>query len=154
MHKASVILSLLLVPSLFLFADEKPKSGLQSIFKGYGTKISSGKISVELGGIEEAYEGTVDREAVRRVLRSLAKAIEGCHERQLAKLSESENKVVVHFQISDKGKVSNATTKSTTFKNPTIPACIEARIREQRFPEAPSGTTVYIDFPFLFRTKK
>ncbi|PIS11241.1 MAG: hypothetical protein COT73_04935, partial [Bdellovibrio sp. CG10_big_fil_rev_8_21_14_0_10_47_8] len=100
------------------------------------------------------WEGTIDREAVRRVIRSILNQIKSCYERQLRVNSGLEGKVVIQFEIMEQGRVRSSKTKSSTMGNATVESCVAARIREARFPEPPTGTIAVVDYPFVFGAQK
>lgn len=123
---------------------------------GYGNSNLGGKgaVTIDAGGAEENFEGSIDREAVRRVIRSILAQIKSCYERQLRTNTSLEGKVVIKFLIEDQGRVRQASTKTTTLNNATVEACVAARIREQRFPDPPAGTVAEVDYPFVFGAQK
>ncbi len=123
---------------------------------GYGNSNLGGKgaVTIDAGGAEENFEGSIDREAVRRVIRSILAQIKSCYERQLRSNSGLEGKVVIKFLIEDQGRVRQAKTKSSTLNDPTVEACVASRIREQRFPDPPAGTVAEVDYPFVFGAQK
>lgn len=123
----------------------------------YGSGTGSGEkgtVSIDPGGAEESWEGTIDREAVRRVIRSILTQIKSCYERQLRSNSSLEGKVIIEFEIIEQGRVRTAKTKSTTMNDATVESCVASRIKEARFPEPPAGTVAVVDYPFVFGAQK
>src|SRR6185312_13203514 len=60
--------------------------GRGSGMSNYGAGIGlggKGNVTIDVGGAEEGWEGTIDKEAVRRVIRSILSQIKSCYERQL-----------------------------------------------------------------------
>lgn len=138
----------------FTFASKKEeKSGLFNTFGNRGVEADDGT-TVSAGGPDEGYEGSIDREAVRRVIRSILEPIKGCYSRRLQASPKIAGKVVIRFVIEEQGKVRQASTKSTSLNDVTVETCVAARIREQRFPEPPPGTIAEVDYPFVFSMKK
>lgn len=122
---------------------------------GSGTGLGGkGSVTLDVGGSEEGWTGTIDREAVRRVIRSILSQLKSCYERQLRVDSALEGKVVIQFEIAEQGRVRSAMTKSTSLNNTTVESCVAARIREARFPEPPTGTIAVVDYPFVFGAQK
>lgn len=113
-----------------------------------------GSVTLDVGGSEEGWTGTIDREAVRRVIRSILSQLKSCYERQLRVDSSLEGKVVIQFEIAEQGRVRSAFTKSTSLNNTIVETCVAARIREARFPEPPTGTIAVVDYPFVFGAQK
>lgn len=123
---------------------------------GYGSGGLGGKgsVSIDAGGAEESFEGTIDREAVRRVIRSILNQIKSCYERALRGNTGLEGKVVIRFVIEDQGRVRQASTKSSTLGDNGVERCVADRIRGQRFPDPPAGTIAEVDYPFVFGAQK
>jgi hypothetical protein len=118
---------------------------------GAGTGVGGkGSVNIDAGGDGEAWEGSIDREAVRRVIRSISSQIRSCYERQLRSDDTLRGKIVIKFEIVEQGRVRASRASSSSMNNPTVENCVAARIREARFPEPPTGTVAVIDFPFVF----
>lgn len=121
---------------------------------GAGGLGGKGNVSVDPGGAEESFEGSIDREAVRRAIRAILNEIKNCYERRLQSNSNLSGKVVIRFVIGDQGRVRQASTKSSTLNDPTVESCVAARIRNQRFPDPPEGTVAEVDYPFVFDSQR
>ena len=128
-------------------------SGMGTYGAGTGSG-EKGNVSIDPGGADESWEGTIDREAVRRVIRSILSQIKSCYERQLRSNSSLEGKVIIQFEIIEQGRVRTAKAKSTTMNDATVESCVAARIKEARFPEPPAGTVAVVDYPFVFGAQK
>lgn len=124
-------------------------SGMSTYGSGVGLG-GKGNVTIDAGGSDEGWDGTIDREAVRRVIRSILSQIKSCYERELRVKKGLEGKVVIQFEIMEQGRVRSAHTKSSTMGNPTVESCVAARIREARFPEPPPGSVAVVDYPFVF----
>ena len=70
----------------------KGRSSGQSTYGGMGVG-GKGSVAIEAGGAEAEFVGTIDREAVRRVVRSKLNEIKNCYERALNTNKELEAKV-------------------------------------------------------------
>ncbi len=121
---------------------------------GAGGLGGKGNVSVDPGGAEESFEGSIDREAVRRAIRAILNEIKNCYERRLQSNSSLGGKVVIRFTIGDQGRVRQASTKSTTLNDATVENCVATRIRAQRFPDPPEGTVAEVDYPFVFDSNR
>ncbi|MFN7824557.1 MAG: AgmX/PglI C-terminal domain-containing protein [Pseudobdellovibrionaceae bacterium] len=128
-------------------------SGMSTYGGGVGLG-GKGSVTIIPGGADEGWVGSIDREAVRRVIRSILNQIKSCYERQLRVNSTLEGKVIIQFEIAEQGRVRTAKTKSTSLNDSTVESCVASRIREARFPEPPSGTIAVVDFPFVFGAQK
>jgi TonB family protein len=124
-------------------------SGMSTYGAGIGLG-GKGNVTIDAGGADEGWEGTIDREAVRRVIKSILNQIKSCYERELRVRKGLEGKVVIQFEIMEQGRVRSAKTKNSSMSNATVESCVAARIREARFPEPPSGTIAVVDYPFVF----
>jgi len=126
---------------------------------GYGTGDGLGdknSVAIEPGGAEEDFVGTIDREAVRRVIRAGLREIRGCYERELNKLNKTqrlEGKVVIEWTIADHGRALNAKVKSSTLGNRAVENCVRDRLSTWRFPDPPAGTVAEVNYPFYFRAE-
>jgi TonB family protein len=119
----------------------------------YGSGIGlggKGNVTIDAAGDDAAWEGTIDREAVRRVIRGILSQIKSCYERELRVKKGLEGKVVIQFEIMEQGRVRSAKTKSSSMGNAAVESCVASRIREARFPEPPAGTIAVVDYPFVF----
>ncbi|WP_164007634.1 AgmX/PglI C-terminal domain-containing protein [Pyxidicoccus trucidator] len=96
-------------------------------------------------------QGTVDREAVARVINSHLNEVHGCYERALLKNPGLAGKVVLEWTIGAAGRVVAAKTKSSTLSNAAVEACILSSLKTWTFP-APKGGVVIITYPFLFNS--
>jgi hypothetical protein len=122
----------------------------------YGTAAVGEKsgTSVAVGGKEEEFMGSIDREAVRRVVKAGSREIRGCYERQLIQNPNLEGKVVISWDIGEAGKVLKASVKSTTLNNPIVENCIVERLKSWRFPEPPAGLVATVQYPFMLMNQK
>lgn len=131
--------------------------------KGRGTGYGSGSglgdknsVAIEPGGVEEDFVGTIDREAVRRVIRAGLREIRGCYERELNKKSKAERlegKVIIEWTIADQGRALNAKVKSSTLGNRAVENCVRDRLATWKFPDPPPGTVAEVNYPFYFRAE-
>jgi hypothetical protein len=134
--------------------------------KGRGTGMSAygsgdglgakDQVAVSAGGAEEEFVGTIDREAVRRVVRSALSAFKSCYDREYKSDTRLEGKVVVAWEIHEKGVAKNAkiVTEKSTIRNANVENCVKARMLTLRFPEPPPGTVAEVVYPFLFQGQK
>ncbi|MGZ3794919.1 MAG: AgmX/PglI C-terminal domain-containing protein [Pseudobdellovibrionaceae bacterium] len=126
---------------------------------GYGTGDGLGdknSVAIEPGGAEEDFVGTIDREAVRRVIKAGLREIRGCYERELNKLNKTqhlEGKVIIEWTIADHGRALNAKVKSSTLGNRAVENCVRDRLASWKFPDPPAGTVAEVNYPFYFRAE-
>ncbi len=96
------------------------------------------------------FEGSLDREIIKRVIRKNRRALKACYEPELQKNKRLSGEVVVKFTISGQGNVISARTESTTLKNAKVESCVNKRIRRFIFPEPNGGGLVVVRYPFRF----
>lgn len=118
---------------------------------GLGDKNS---VAIEPGGAEEDFVGTIDREAVRRVIRAGLREIRGCYERELNKLNKTqrlEGKVIIEWKIVANGRAVGARVKQSDLNNRAVENCVRDRLATWKFPDPPEGTEADVQYPFYFR---
>jgi outer membrane biosynthesis protein TonB len=128
--------------------------GLYGSADGFGDKSS---VAVDAGDSEADFAGTIDKEAVRRVIRHYLYEIRGCYTKELNKLERGqrlEGKVAVTWDIVAKGAAKNVRISSTSLHNKNIEECIRARLSSWEFPSPPVGMTAEVTYPFVFRPEK
>lgn len=117
---------------------------------GFGTKEQT---EIAVGGADEEFIGTIDREAVRRAVRNSLNFFKACYEREYKKNTRLEGKVVIAWEIHEGGKARNARVvrDKSTIGNRAVEECVRARMLEIRFPEPPPGTVAEVaGYPFVF----
>lgn len=128
----------------------KGKSSGQDSYGNTGISTSKGTVAIESGGFEENFVGSIDKEAVRRVVKAGLREVKACYERGLRANSRLEGKVIVSWEIVEKGHVGSASVKSSTLNNKEVESCIVARLKSWQFPEPPAGTSAAVSYPFSF----
>ncbi|MDY7226538.1 AgmX/PglI C-terminal domain-containing protein [Hyalangium rubrum] len=98
-----------------------------------------------------ATQGSIDREAVAKVINSHLQEVHACYERGLLKDPGLAGKVVLEWTIGAGGRVAAAKTKSSTLRNASVEACILSSLKGWAFP-TPKGGVVIISYPFIFNS--
>ncbi|MEW5740898.1 MAG: AgmX/PglI C-terminal domain-containing protein [Myxococcota bacterium] len=96
-------------------------------------------------------QGTIDKEAVAKVINSHLHEVSSCYERALLKTPGLAGKIVLEWQITTSGSVGFAKTKSSTMQSPAVEGCILQSLKTWRFPPA-KGAGVIITYPFMFNS--
>ena len=129
--------------------------GLYGSADGFGDKTS---VAVEPGDSEAQFVGTIDKEAVRRVIRHNQNEIRGCYVKELNRLERGqqiEGKVIMTWDIVAGGRAVNVRVKSSTLNNKSVENCLRDRIASYTFPDVPAGMTAEVSqYPFNFRAAK
>lgn len=126
---------------------------------GYGSGTGFGdkdKVEISAGGTEESFVGSIDKEAVRRVIMAALSQFKSCYEREYRQNTKLEGKVVVAWEIHEQGMPKNAriVLEKSNIKNKLVEECVKTRMLGLRFPEPPPGTWADISFPFVFHGQK
>ncbi len=124
-------------------------SGMGTQGAGFGLG-GKGGISVAPGGDGEEWVGSIDREEVRRRIRSIINQIKNCYERRLTVKPDLAGRVVIQFEIGEQGRIRKSVTKSSTLGDREVEACVASRIKDTAMPEPPAGVIAVVDYPFLF----
>ncbi len=96
-------------------------------------------------------QGTIDKEAVAKVINSHLHEVSSCYERALLKTPGLAGKIVLEWQITTTGSVGYAKTKSSSMQSAAVESCILASLKTWRFPPA-KGAGVVITYPFMFNS--
>jgi outer membrane biosynthesis protein TonB len=96
-------------------------------------------------------QGTIDKEAVAKVINSHLHEVSACYERALLKTPGLAGKIVLEWGISIAGAVTSARTKSSTMKSADVESCILNALKLWKFPPA-KGAGVVISYPFMFNS--
>lgn len=121
--------------------------------EGYGTGGLGNRQGVMItpGGTGEVISGTIDREAIRRVILANIKVIRACYERELNRKPDLFGKLVLSWDIGEQGRVVGTRVKSNELGSKAVADCIMERLKTWRFPEPPNNQVVEIEaYPFLF----
>ncbi|MFY0525384.1 AgmX/PglI C-terminal domain-containing protein [Archangium gephyra] len=98
-----------------------------------------------------AAQGSIDREAVAKVVNSHLQEVYACYERALLKDPGLAGKVVLEWTIGTNGRVVATKTKSSTLRSPSVEACIIGGLKAWTFPPARGGAVI-ITYPFIFNS--
>lgn len=121
---------------------------------GYGNQGLGGRegVKVQLGGSEEEFEGTIDREAIRRVIAHHMRAIKACYQQALNRDPALFGKIVMAFEIGGAGQAQNVkpVMSRSTLQSREVADCLVSRFARMKFPTPPQGQVPEVTFPFVF----
>ena len=120
---------------------------------GSGSVGKKGSVEINIGGQEEAFVGTIDREAIRRVILDNIHEIRNCYERQLNRSPDLFGKLVIEWDIEEKGRVKSAKAISNTTGSGDLASCVVRRLKSWRFPDPPEDQVARVTYPFVFTAK-
>lgn len=133
--------------------DVKGGNGRGTGNSGYGSGgIGGGRIGtrVQPGGNEESFSGSIDRDAIRRVIMANIKAIRACYEKQLNRKPDLYGKILIEWQIGERGRAISARVASNEVGDAEVGNCIVNLFKSWTFPEPPDNNEVTVKYPFLF----
>lgn len=94
--------------------------------------------------------GSIDPDAVLRVVQEAAGAFRHCYEQVLRRSPRLAGRVVMRWTIVEDGAVEEVSVGASTLRNDEIEGCMGTRVQRLRFPR-PDGGPVKVEFPFLFQ---
>ena len=94
--------------------------------------------------------GSIEREALGKVLREHAAEIRSCYEQELAQDRLLEGKVTLRWTVQPDGSVTDASVDGpgTTLRNRKVQDCMLARVAGWRFPKPKGGGAAVIKNPW------
>jgi hypothetical protein len=97
------------------------------------------------------HRGSLDPEAVRRVVREHIDELRRCYQLGLDRDPALAARISISFTIGPSGAVVEAhAVGSADYPYPEVPACIEAELLRWRFPAPRDGGSVVVSYPFTF----
>lgn len=117
---------------------------------GIGKK---GRVDLNIGEAEAEFTGSIDREAIRRVIRENIKQFENCYNQALRRNSDSYGKVEIKWHIEERGRATNSVVKSNTVGDKQMGECLARVIKGLTFPEPPPDQIAEVTYPFVFASQ-
>lgn len=115
------------------------------------------KALLDVGGGDQ-YEGSIDREAIRRTIRKHLSEVRECYLAELKADPTVKGKMVIEFVINDQGKVKDSVVQKTTMesKNPekSTASCVNSLFKTWDFPAAAAKTEATVIYPLVFESNK
>ena len=95
------------------------------------------------------------REAIRMKITSQLDDVKACYHKILRTDIDVYGKVVVDFEINDKGRVTKAAVAHdrSTLKHRKLSKCITEKFKAWKFPPAVKGQTVAVSYPLVFSAR-
>lgn len=94
--------------------------------------------------------GGIDKDTVRRVIRSHMPEFKFCYEQQLLRAPELSGRVVMSFAIGRDGRVVVAGPKESTLNSAPVLSCLSKAVERMAFPQPQGGGLVQVSYPFVF----
>jgi outer membrane biosynthesis protein TonB len=118
---------------------------------GYGKGGAVGGTVTKAVARNVATQGSIDREAVARVVNAHLNEVRACYERSLLRDPGLSGKVVLEWSISTSGSVLKARSKTSSLKSGAVEGCILSSLKTWLFPPAKGGVVI-VSYPFLFNS--
>jgi TonB family protein len=97
--------------------------------------------------------GSIDKEIVRRIIRSHIKEAKDCYEPELEKRPGLAGRIQVQFTIAASGVVIASVLQSSTMDDARVESCIVQAVRGWQFPKPLHGIVI-ISYPFVLTPAK
>ena len=122
---------------------------------GYGTGGigERGAIGINIEGANASFRGSIDREAIRKVIFKNRGLFKFCYEAALRKNSSIYGRLEIQWDIVEQGRVRKAFVKSNSTRDKQFGECVASRIRGLVFPEPPDNEIPRVVYPFVFTAK-
>jgi hypothetical protein len=98
--------------------------------------------------------GPLDKELIRRAVRSQSQAFRFCYERELQHKPELSGRVVTRFTIAPNGRVVAAMTEASSMNDAVVDACVADVFRRLEMPKMPPGMSgvAIVTYPLAFHS--
>jgi hypothetical protein len=120
----------------------------------YGTGVGLGgkkSADIAIAASEPEITGSIDRELIRRVVRSHLDQLRYCYDVQLTKNPKLSGKVAVKWVVTEQGTVSSSVVAQTTTGNHELDTCVAGRVLTWVFPKPKGGGVAVVTYPFIFK---
>jgi FHA domain len=120
----------------------------------YGTGVGLGgkkTADIAIAASDPEITGSIDRELIRRVVRSHIDQLRYCYEVQLTKNPKLSGKVAVKWVVTEQGTVSSSVVAQTTTGNNELDTCVAGRVLTWVFPKPKGGGVAVVTYPFIFK---
>jgi hypothetical protein len=119
---------------------------------GYGDRIADlgprKTVAPDIAISAPVVRGGLDREIVRRVVRTHLNEVRYCYEEALPRRPTLAGRVVAAFTIAPTGRVLVSELQTSSLGAPAVEACIVAATRRWQFPQPAGGGLVVVSYPF------
>jgi metallo-beta-lactamase class B len=98
--------------------------------------------------------GSLDKEIIRRVIRSHINEVKRCYEQELDQKPELGGRIEVQFTIAASGDVLASRLLSSTMGNALVERCVVSAVRGWVFPKLAAGGTLIASYPFTLTAER
>ena len=130
--------------------EETPEGKLLKIEDDYRNK---NRVDVIFDQNDEVWQGQIDREAVRRAIRSQLNFFKSCYYRELKKNKISPGKIYLSFEIHRSGAGQNILIlkDKTTIENQIFKECVRSRLEIIKFPKPLDEVAEILNYSIEFK---
>ena len=125
--------------------------GTGGVGEGTGGLGERGRVDINIEGTGAEFTGTIDRDAIRRVIRENRRAFQFCYESALRRNPDVSGRVEMQWDIEERGRATRVSVKSSEINDREFGRCMVSRISSLTFPEPPANQVARVVYPFLFR---
>jgi len=112
----------------------------------FGPKAKKGPPTVR--GAKMEITGALDKDLIRRVIRSHINEVRACYNQGLARNPSLSGRVEVSFSIGGTGRVMTSGIGESSVKDKQVDACIAKAVKRWKFPRPRNGGNVMVSYPF------
>ncbi|MCH9682988.1 MAG: AgmX/PglI C-terminal domain-containing protein [Deltaproteobacteria bacterium] len=94
-------------------------------------------------------KGSLDKDIIRRIVRSHINEVRHCYNQGLAKDPSLEGRVSIPFTIVPTGKVVTSVVGTTTLGDKNVANCVAKAVKRWKFPRPPGGGNAIVSYPFV-----
>jgi pSer/pThr/pTyr-binding forkhead associated (FHA) protein len=132
----------------------KGRGGGETGYGGNNGLGDKGEVAiVNIEGNTNDFVSSIDKEAIRRIIRSNRNAIKSCYDLELTKNPTLSGKIVLQWQITEGGRMINAKVKSNDMTTNSLGPCIINRLSVLKFPDPGPDEIAEVAFPFVFEAR-
>ena len=132
----------------------KGRGGGATSYGGSGGLGNKGQTAiVNVDGLSEEFISSIDKEAIKRIIRRNRRAIKSCYDLELIKNPSLSGKIVLQWRITQGGKMIKPKVKSNDMATRTLGPCIIKRLRVLKFPDPGPDEIAEVAFPFVFEAR-
>ena len=119
---------------------------------GYGTggMGKKGNVNINVDASQGFSGGGIDKDAIRKVILANYRTIQNCYNMALNRSPDLYGKLVIQWQIGEKGRVLSAKVKEDNLGNPEVGKCLTEKLKTWTFPDPPSDVIADVVYPFVF----
>lgn len=130
--------------------DERLATMLQARQQAASPAAGAAAATADPSGALAAVMGSLDKEIIRRVIRSSAAG--ECLKAAAARSPASSGRVVSRFVITASGSVTSAKINESTITDHALQRCLLEQVERLRFPAPAGGGIVIVSYPFAIGT--